>query len=121
MERPHQGLLSPFHSFGLHDDSDLSQIEWRRNGYATEALSNPYTANDTRLRLILRELTAKVTHLNSMRAMGFSVSVEHSRWMARKFVAASPRDERGEQIRRLRSGELQILVATVVLQTVTVQ
>ncbi len=56
-----------------------------------------------------------------MRALGFCVSVEHAHWMARKFVAAglraaaldasSPRDERAEQIRRLRSGELQILFA----------
>jgi len=73
------------------------------------------------LRLILRELAAKVTHLEPMRALGFCVSVEHARWMARKFVAAglraaaldasSPRDERAEQIRRLRAGELQILFA----------
>ena len=105
----------------LHDGTDLSQLEWRRNGYALDALSNLYTADDARLRLILRELAAKVTHLESMRALGFCVSVEHARWMARKFVAAglraaaldasSPRDERAEQIRRLRAGELQILFA----------
>ena len=56
-----------------------------------------------------------------MRALGFCVSVEHAHWMARKFVAAglraaaldasSPREQRAEQIRRLRSGELQILFA----------
>jgi len=116
-----QGLLCPFHYFGLHDGTDLSQIEWRRNGYATEALSNLYTADDARLRLILRELADKVTHLEAMRALGFCVSVEHARWMARKFGeaglraaaldASSPRDERAEQIRRLRAGELQILFA----------
>ncbi|MCP9835450.1 MULTISPECIES: DUF3427 domain-containing protein [unclassified Cyanobium] len=116
-----QGLLCPFHYFGLHDGTDLSQIEWRRNGYVTEALANLYTADDARLRLILRELADKVTHLASMRALGFCVSVEHAHWMARKFVAAglraaaldasSPRDERAEQIRRLRAGELQILFA----------
>ena len=116
-----QGLLCPFHYFGLHDGTDLSRIEWRRNGYASEALSNLYTADDARLRLILRELEDKVTNLEAMRALGFCVSVEHARWMARKFVAAglraaaldasSPRDERAEQIRRLRSGELQILFA----------
>ena len=116
-----QGLLCPFHYFGLHDGTDLSQIEWRRNGYATEALSNLYTADDARLRLILRELADKVTNLEAMRALGFCVSVEHAHWMARKFVAAglraaaldasSPRDERAEQIRRLRAGELQILFA----------
>ena len=116
-----QGLLTPFHYFGLHDGTDLSRIEWRRNGYASEALSNLYTADDARLRLILRELADKVTHLASMRALGFCVSVEHAHWMARKFVAAglraaaldasSPREQRAEQIRRLRSGELQILFA----------
>jgi superfamily II DNA or RNA helicase len=116
-----QGLLCPFHYFGLHDGTDLSRIEWRRNGYASEALSNLYTADDARLRLILRELADKVTNLAAMRALGFCVSVEHAHWMARKFVAAglraaaldasSPREQRAEQIRRLRSGELQILFA----------
>jgi superfamily II DNA or RNA helicase len=116
-----QGLLCPFHYFGLHDGTDLSRIEWRRNGYATEALANLYTADDARLRLILRELTDKVTNLAEMRALGFCVSVEHAHWMARKFVAtglraaaldaSSPRDERAEQIRSLRTGELQILFA----------
>ncbi len=116
-----QGLLCPFHYFGLHDGTDLSQIEWRRNGYASEALTNLYTADDARLRLILRELADKVTNLASMRALGFCVSVEHAHWMARKFVAvglraaaldaSSPREQRAEQIRRLRSGELQILFA----------
>jgi superfamily II DNA or RNA helicase len=116
-----QGLLTPFHYFGLHDGTDLSRIEWRRNGYASEALSNLYTADDARLRLILRELADKVTNLDSMRALGFCVSVEHAHWMARKFVASglraaaldasSPREQRAEQIRRLRSGELQILFA----------
>jgi superfamily II DNA or RNA helicase len=116
-----QGLLTPFHYFGLHDGTDLSRIEWRRNGYATEALSNLYTADDARLRLILHELADKITNLDSMRALGFCVSVEHAHWMARKFVAAglraaaldasSPREQRAEQIRRLRAGELQILFA----------
>lgn len=86
-----QGLLCPFHYFGLHDGTDLSQVEWRRNGYATEALSNLYTADDARLRLILRELADKVTNLEAMRALGFCVSVEHAHWMARKFVAAGLR------------------------------
>ncbi|MCP9826925.1 DEAD/DEAH box helicase family protein [Synechococcus sp. L2F] len=126
-----QGLLCPFHYFGLHDGTDLSQIEWRRNGYASEALTNLYTADDARLRLVLRELADKVTNLDSMRALGFCVSVEHAHWMARKFVAAglraaaldasSHREQRAEQIRRLRCGELQILFAMVFLQTATVQ
>ena len=56
-----------------------------------------------------------------MRALGFCVSVEHAHWMARKFGAtglraaaldaSSPRDERADQIRRLRNSELQILFA----------
>jgi superfamily II DNA or RNA helicase len=41
-----QGLLAPFHYFGLHDGTDLSQIEWRRNGYDTGALTNLYTSDD---------------------------------------------------------------------------
>ena len=111
----------PNYGSRLHDGTDLSQIEWRRNGYASEALTNLYTADDARLRLILRELESKITNLHTMRALGFCVSVEHAGWMARKFAdaglraasldASSSRDERAEQIRRLRSGELQVLFA----------
>ena len=115
------GLLAPFHYFGIHDGTDLSRIEWRRNGYDIGTLTNLYTANDARLALILRELQDKITNVEAMRALGFCVSVEHASWMARKFVEAglraacvdssSRREERAEQIRRLRDGELQILFA----------
>ena len=41
-------LLVPFHYFGVSDDVDLSQIEWKRGDYDTAQLTNLYTGNDAR-------------------------------------------------------------------------
>lgn len=60
-----------------------------------------------------------------MRALGFCVSVEHARYMARKFTAAglpavcidgsTPERERSEQLRRLAAGELRVIFSVDVL------
>lgn len=39
-------LLVPFHYFGVSDDVDLSQLEWKRGNYDTNQLSALYTGND---------------------------------------------------------------------------
>lgn len=116
-----QGLLCPFHYFGIHDNTDLSRLQWRRGGYLSEELSTIYTGDDARLRIVLKELSAKVSDLQKMRALGFCVSVEHTRYMADRFSkagiraaaldASSDRQYRQDCIQQLRRGELQILFA----------
>jgi superfamily II DNA or RNA helicase len=49
-----QRLLSPFQYFGIADDTDLSQVTWRRGGYATAELSNVFTGDDARAAKVLR-------------------------------------------------------------------
>ncbi len=83
-----QHLLCPFHYFGVHDGVDLGDLQWRRGGYDASALSNVYTGNDARTRIVLKELRDKVGDVASMRALGFCVSIEHARYMADRFVAA---------------------------------
>lgn len=83
-----QNLLCPFHYFGIHDQTDLEALEWKRGGYNPAQLSNVYTGNDSRTRIVLKELRDKVADVGSMRAIGFCVSVEHARYMAEAFVAA---------------------------------
>ena len=73
-------LLVPFHYFGVSDDVDLSQLEWKRGNYDTVQLSNLYTGNDARAAKVIRELRDKVTSTGQMRAIGFCV--QHARYMA---------------------------------------
>src|SRR4029078_9407524 len=72
-----QGYLVPFQYFGVADDVDLSQLAWRRGGYASEDLSNVYTGNDLRVAKLLNELERVVADPGRMRALGFCVSIEH--------------------------------------------
>ena len=38
MEAIQRGWLSPFHYYGVHDDTDYSQIRWIGNKYDREEL-----------------------------------------------------------------------------------
>lgn len=70
---------------------------------------------------MLRELQRRVSDVGSMRAIGFCVSVEHARYMARVFREAgidalavsgsSTPDERATALRRLKDGDVRILFA----------
>lgn len=83
-----QNLLCPFHYFGIHDQTDLDALEWKRGGYDLTALSNVYTGNDARTRIVLKELHDKVGDVGTIRGLGFCVSVNHARYMSEQFVAA---------------------------------
>lgn len=115
-----QGLLSPFQYFGVSDDVDLRQVEWRRTGgYDVQALSAVYTGNDARLTKVLAALERIVSEPTKMRALGFCVSVEQANYMADRFRAAgiaamsltgtAVAEDRRNAIRQLRDGSLQIL------------
>lgn len=81
-------ILSPFHYFGIADDVDLSRVEWKRGRYDEAQLSDLFTGNDVRARLVLAQLRDKVIDVRAMRALGFCVSVAHANYMARVFEAA---------------------------------
>lgn len=81
-------LLVPFHYFGVSDDVDLSQVEWRRGNYDLAQLDRLYTGNDARAAKVIRELRDKVTGTDQMRALGFCVSVQHAQYMAEVFNRA---------------------------------
>ncbi|MEX7468579.1 DUF3427 domain-containing protein [Mycobacterium adipatum] len=83
-----QNLLCPFHYFGIHDNTDLEALQWKRGGYDLAQLNSLYTGNDARTRIVLDQLRDKITDIGDMRALGFCVSVEHARYMAEKFVQA---------------------------------
>jgi superfamily II DNA or RNA helicase/HKD family nuclease len=116
-----QRLLSPFQYFGVADDTDLSQVSWRRGGYVTAELSNVLTGDDARVAKVLRTVRDLIADPTRMRALGFCVSVAHAEFMARRFREAglaaaavtgdTPTVERERALLQLKAGELQVLFA----------
>ncbi|MDP9864800.1 MULTISPECIES: DEAD/DEAH box helicase [Streptosporangium] len=114
-----QQLLAPFHYFGIHDEVSLADVTWRRGHYDEVALSELYTGNHARVRLILQAVQDKIAHPGEMRALGFCVSVQHARFMADQFTkhgipslavtGDTPLDERRLAVHRLRKGEVNAL------------
>ncbi|MHA7270727.1 DUF3427 domain-containing protein [Arthrobacter sp. HLT1-20] len=114
-------LLVPFHYFGVSDDVDLSNLDWKRGSYDLQQLSGVYTGNDARAAKIIKELQDKVTSTDRMRAIGFCVSVQHAVYMAEVFnkagiksVAVSGQTDDGERalaLKRLRKREINCIFA----------
>lgn len=114
------GYLSPFQYFGIHDDVPLDSLTWRRgHGYDIRDISNLYTGNDARCRLILQAVAGKVADPRRMRALGFCVSIEHADYMARRFSEAgipsrsitsqTPTAERRAALRALDERQVNVL------------
>jgi superfamily II DNA or RNA helicase len=115
-----QGLLAPFQYFGMHDDVALEQVRWKRGrGYDITELTNVYTGDDHRVRLILQAVHDKVENPGRMRALGFCVSIQHTEFMAQRFSAAgipsqaitsqSSREERASALAALRERTVNVL------------
>ncbi|WP_181407540.1 DUF3427 domain-containing protein [Nocardioides sambongensis] len=112
-------LLCPFHYFGVADNTDLSQLGWKGGTYDDGELSNLFTGNDARTRIILKELHDKVLDTGSMRALGFCVTIEHATYMAAAFNdagiparAVTGEDtphERASALGALRDGNVNVL------------
>ncbi|AXE78111.1 DUF3427 domain-containing protein [Streptomyces atratus] len=112
-------LLSPFHYFGVTDNTDMSAITWKRGSYDATALSNLFTGNDARARLVVQAVKDKVADPGSMRALGFCVSVAHAVFMADFFRRAglnaialsgeTSRHERKDALDQLKAGTLQVI------------
>lgn len=118
-------LLSPFHYFGITDNTDMGAVAWKRGSYDASELSSLFTGNDARARLVVRAVMDKVSDPTSMRALGFCVSVSHARFMADFFCRAglkavalsgeTPRNERKSALDALRSGALHVIFSVDLL------
>ncbi|MFF0448174.1 DUF3427 domain-containing protein [Streptomyces sp. NPDC004609] len=112
-------LLSPFHYFGVTDNTDMGAIAWKRGAYDISELSNLFTGNDARARLVVQAIMDKVADPHSMRALGFCVSVPHAHFMADFFCRAgfkavalsgeTPRELRKAALADLKSGALHVI------------
>lgn len=120
-----QGFLVPFQYFGVADGTDLRQLTWRRGGYAPEELSNLLTNDDVRVARLLEAIQRIVLDSGQMRALGFCVSKEHARYMARKFTEAGldsialtgddSREVRDQGLSNLKAGRIRCVFSVEVL------
>jgi len=81
-------LLCPFQYFGISDSIDLSKVNWQKGRYVVSELSKIYTHNDRRVSEIINALNKYTKDPTDVRAIGFCVSMDHARFMAKKFNLA---------------------------------
>jgi superfamily II DNA or RNA helicase/HKD family nuclease len=79
-------LLVPFEYFGIADGVDLRRLRWSRKGHDVDELAGLYTGNDARADLIRHQLQQRVSDLRQIRALAFCVSVDHAKFMAKRFT-----------------------------------
>ena len=111
-----EDLLTPFHYFGIADGVDITNVGWRNGAYDVAGLTDLYTGNDARSRVVLQAIRDKISDPGSMRALGFCVSIDHARYMARIFndaglpaVAVDSREgsyDRDKALRELAVGDI---------------
>jgi superfamily II DNA or RNA helicase/HKD family nuclease len=116
-------LLCPFQYFGVTDQIDLRQVNWKNGKYDAGELTRIFTADHIearqRVQSILDALERYCTDPAAVRTLGFCVTKEHARYMAEAFQKAgyqadvllgdTPRDEREAMRSRLREGKLNYL------------
>lgn len=82
-----QHRLAPFTYFGIADDLDLREIPWTRGrGYDVEELTLAITATEIWARKVLQQCSLHLGRIDEVRALGFCVSVDHARYMAKVFT-----------------------------------
>lgn len=116
-------LLCPFQYFGVTDTVDLNDIRWTRGGYEKSELEKVYVLSQTvaqrRVDHIIQSLDKYVTDMETVKGLGFCVSIDHAKFMAESFNAAgipsislvggSNDEERRTAKARLVSGELRFI------------
>lgn len=112
-------LLSPFHYFGVADGTNMTKLSWKGGSYDRKEMDNLFIGDVQRADLIVREVEDKVADAQSMRALGFCVSIDHAQFMADHFCAKNiksqalssetPKSERKAALDAFKSGEVQVL------------
>ena len=118
-------LLCPFQYFGVTDTVDLDQLKWSAGGYDKGQLSRLYTISgmvaERRADLVVSSILKYVTDINTVKGLGFCVSIEHAEFMATYFnthgipsmflTGKSSDEERKTAKDRLVSGEVRFIFA----------
>lgn len=115
-----QHRLSPFEYFGISDGVDYRQVGWRRGrGYDLAELGALVTGDHVLARRIIENVLKSVPSPDSMRALGFCVSVAHAQFMAEQFSqaklpsvavhAGTSSDDRQRALDDLKAGHLRVV------------
>jgi superfamily II DNA or RNA helicase len=115
-----QHRLVPFSYFGVADQLDLRDIPWRRgSGYDVQRLTAAITATDVWARAVVKQFRDRLMSSEGARALGFCVSVDHARYMARVFSDAgipatavwadTPEQERLRALADLAAGRVNVV------------
>ena len=116
-------LLSPFQYFGVTDVIDLNDLKWSRGGYDKGDLERVYTFSgivaERRADMIVQAILRYVTDIDEVKGLGFCVSVEHAKFMAKYFNAhgipsisldgGSLAEDRNTSKQRLVKGEIRFI------------
>ena len=122
-EAINRNLLCPFQYFGVTDTVNLSDIRWTRGGYEVSDLTALYALNrpiaERRANNVILAIKKYLTDIDSIKGLGFCVSVEHAKFMSEHFNAnnipsiflagSSSHEDRHTAKQRLVSGELQFI------------
>lgn len=120
-EAINRGWLTPFRYYGIYDDLDYDQIDFKNGRYDDKQLALLASVN-RRGNLILKHYAK----YGSRRALGFCINRRHALYMTRYFrdqgiacaavISGSPPDDgkaltldRETAIKKLKDGELQVL------------
>ena len=116
-----QGLLCPFHYFGVNDQTDLSTVRFERGRYVPGELDTVFSGDHLRAVRIRQAVEEFVTDPHRMRALGFCAGVGHAHFMASQFSgfgypavaldADTPWADRRSALAGLRRGELRAVFA----------
>jgi superfamily II DNA or RNA helicase len=115
-----QQYLVPFSYYGVHDNVDLSGLTWTRGvGYDATELSNLFTGHEARANLVIKQLVDKVGDVATLQAIGFCVSVDHARFMARHLsqrgipavavTGETGAKDRSDALQALRQGQIRVV------------
>jgi superfamily II DNA or RNA helicase len=108
------GLLSPFHYYGILDESvDYREVPWRNGRFDPEILSNKL-ATVGRARHVLRQWRQR----SQRRTLAFCASIKHAEFMVQQFVRegiacaavfVGSSLGRAQALEQLSSGKLMVL------------
>lgn len=111
-----EGLLSPFHYFGVPDEVDYANIPWRSSRFDEEELTNA-VATQSRAQNALEQLKKR----GGKRTLAFCCSTRHADFMREYFRGAGLRaasvhsqpssDPRASSLEQLGNGDLDVLFA----------
>jgi len=111
-----QGLLAPFHYFGVPDEVDYQNIPWRSTRFDEEALTNA-VATQSRAQNALEQYRRRA----GVRTLAFCCSTRHADFMATFFARAGVRAvavhsapttaPRTNSLKQLEAGELDVVFA----------